>query len=173
MTRVTHGAGGIRPARLTAVIAVLGVAIVVTATGSSGLSGGGAPQTIVGSSDGGALAHVHHGPALAVSGTSPHGLAPGVTRPITVTVRNSTDQHVRIKKVNVIVGNASSACRATGNITTTAYHAHAKGATAYVVWHNHAAHVPLTISMIDTETNQDACKGRAFPLTFSATGKKG
>jgi hypothetical protein len=172
MTKITPGTGGIRPARLTAVIAVLGVAIVVTATGSSGLSGG-SPQNFAGSSTGGALAHVHHGPSLTVSGTSPHGLAPGVTRPVTVTVRNPTDQHVRLKKVKVIVSDASSACPAAGNIKTTTYHAHKKGATAYVVWHNHPAHVPLTITLINTNTNQDACKGQAFPLTFTATGKKG
>lgn len=126
--------------------------------------------TVSGSSHGTASAPV---PQLIVHGSSPKGLAPGVTKRVVIRIRNPHHQRLLVTSASIKVGNASATCTARKNIRTTSYHAQIAGGKRYHVYLHHRVHIPLTLTMLDLRTNQDACKGVHFPLTFNATGRKG
>lgn len=111
------------------------------------------------------------GHPITVTGSSPNGLAPGVTKTVTVTVTNPNNQAIKVTAASITVGDASASCKAAGNITTTSYDSSDPAAPLYVAGKNGGkAFVTLSITMLDTPVNQDACKSKSFPLTFTATG---
>lgn len=147
-----------------AVIAVLvaGSAVATAAAGGNGNGNNGN-----GNGNGGPGNPGHQ---ITVTGTSPTGLAPGLTKPVTVTVKNANGDAVRVTSVVITVGDASTACPAAGNIAVTNYDSTKKGALTYTAAKNGGSvQVPLTISMLDTKSNQDTCKSQSFPLKFTAT----
>lgn len=138
---------------------------VVSGTGSATANGA---QVQPGNGNGGS----NPGHPITVTGTSPVGLAPGVTSPLVVTVTNPNNQDIRVTAVTISVGNATGGCPAAGNITTTSYVSTAPGAATYIAHKNGHVTVPLSITMVDTPVNQDMCKHVSFPLTFTATGQQ-
>jgi hypothetical protein len=109
------------------------------------------------------------GHAITVTGTSPTGLSPGATKPVTVTISNPNQQDAQVTSVTITVGNASSSCPAAGNITVTSYDSARRGALVYIAPKNGSVQVPLSITMLDPHASQDTCKSKSFPLTFNAT----
>lgn len=121
--------------------------------------------------------------SLSVSGSVNGLLAPGVTRPVTVTVQNTGHQPDNLLSVSIVVGNASSTCTAARNLQTTGWTA--SSSNSNVIKAGATVSVPLTITMLDlqdlgapgtngfTSGNQDACQAKNFPLTFTATAKIG
>ena len=139
---------------------------------------------IAGTSQTSAIANVQRLSPLIVSGSSPHGLAPGVTRVVNVKVKNPNGVKILILKARVVVGDASEGCRAHPNIRTTMYLASVLHAHRYVVPKHGKILIPLTITMRNLQDtgikalgtfvsgNQNACKGVRFPLTYKAVGKR-
>ncbi len=147
-----------------AVIAVLvaGSAVATAAAGGNGNGNNGN-----GNGNGGPGNPGHQ---VIVTGTSPTGLSPGVTKPVTVTVTNANGDAVRVTSVAITVGDASAACPAAGNITTTSYDSSTPGAIVYTAPKNGGSvQIPLSITMLDPHHSQDVCKASSFPLKFTAT----
>jgi hypothetical protein len=156
---------------LSMVIVVLVGGLVLTAINSfASPSHKTLAATTSGSSNGTASAPL---PKLSVHGSSPKGLAPGVTKTVTVQIRNPRHVHIVVTAASITVGDASETCSAKKNISTSSYKSTAAGAKSYDVYVSHQARIPLKITMVDLPTNQDACKGAHFPLTFTATGRAG
>ena len=109
------------------------------------------------------------GHPITVTGTSPTGLAPGQTQPLLVTITNPNNQPAQVTSVTVAVGDASTSCPATGNITATGYDSKKKGALVYTAPKNGSVQVPLSITMLNQNKSQNDCKSVSFPLTFTAT----
>jgi hypothetical protein len=110
---------------------------------------------------------------LIVHGSSPAFLAPGVTRKVTIRIHNPHHTLMVINTAAVKVGDASEKCTARKNISTTRYDSAAPGAKRYVAYLHHKVRIPLTLTMLNLPTNQDACKGARFPLSYTATGQEG
>jgi hypothetical protein len=119
-----------------------------------------------------ALAGMLHAPAafaaepqLQISGSVPD-LPPG--RPVTVEVRisnpSTSSASVRVMGLTATVSDAGTSCSA-GNVRVTAYHWTAAGRT-YTVAPGTRVVVPLTMTLLDSATNQDACQGARFPISF-------
>jgi hypothetical protein len=128
-------------------------------------------RKITGSAHGG-IAKANR-PTLIVHGSSPAFLAPGVTKRVTIRIRNPHHTPLTITSAWIRVGNASPTCTAKKNIRTASYHSKARGAAKYDVYLHHRVRIPLTLTMLDLPTNQDACKGARFPLSYRVTGRKG
>jgi hypothetical protein len=111
--------------------------------------------------------------SIRVSGKERGNLAPGITRPVVVTVRNTGTTPARITSADVLVGDASKSCAAAPSIRVTRYNAIRAGAATYDLIPGSAIRIPLKISMLDLTTNQNACKNARFPLTFHATAQQG
>ena len=107
-------------------------------------------------------------PALHLSSPTPE-LWPGHRAPLGVRVTSAAEATgtVRIVTLTVTVGGASSAC-GEENVTATGY-TWAPGTTAYTVAPGQTVVVPLSVTMVETGRNQDACQGATFPLRFAAT----
>ncbi|HWC34361.1 MAG TPA: hypothetical protein VG650_05985 [Mycobacteriales bacterium] len=170
------------------VIAVLIAGLLLAIARISGCSGdgcaarrpaGGAPKTQAGEGATRAIkanTHVLAGApsaSIEVSGVDPAELAPGITSPLVVIVTNTGALRARITAASVAVGDASSRCTAAESIRTTAYDASIAGAATYLLPPHRTARIPLSISMLDSARNQDACKNARFPLTFHATAQQG
>jgi hypothetical protein len=111
--------------------------------------------------------------SINVTGSANGGLAPGATRPMVVSITNKGSKPARITTAGVSVGDASKTCSAASTIRVTTYSASAPGAASYDVAPGAAVRIPLTITMLDLPTNQNACKNALFPLTFYATAQQG
>ncbi len=104
-------------------------------------------------------------PQLEITGSAPD-LVPG--RPVTVEVRISSPSRsaaaVRVMRLTAQVSDASPACTA-GNVSISSYRWTAAGPT-YSASPGAGVVVPLTMTLLDTATNQDACQGALFPIRF-------
>jgi hypothetical protein len=105
-------------------------------------------------------------PQLEVTGTAT-SLVPG--RPVTlaVRVRNPADAQaaVRVNRLTVQVSDASAGCTA-DNVAVSSYRWTTGGPT-YEPAPGTSVVVPLTIAMVETGSNQDACQGARFPTRFT------
>jgi hypothetical protein len=156
---------------LSAVIVVLIGGLALTARNSFASPSRRAFTTVSGSSHGGVAKATNA--QLIVHGSSPAFLAPGVTKKITIRIRNPHRTLMVIQTASIKVGDASEGCKANKNISTTRYDSATPGAKRYVVYLHHRVRIPLTLTMLNLSTNQDACKGVRFPLTFTATAEQG
>lgn len=111
--------------------------------------------------------------SIAVSGSEHGGLAPGATRPVTVSIVNTGRKSAHITSAGVSVSDPSKACSASSSIRVTRYDAASPGAVSYDLAPGAAVKIPLTITMLDLPSNQNACKNASFPLTFHATAQQG
>jgi hypothetical protein len=134
---------------VVAILAVAGVAVAYWTTTGSG-SGSGA----VASSNG----------TLVLHGTITSQLTPGGSSPVTFTADNAGSSSLQVGTVHAVVSTNKVGCEVSDfTIADTAENQviPAKGSG-----------VPLanngSISMADTEANQDACKGAAITLTLSS-----
>jgi hypothetical protein len=155
---------------LSAVIVVLVGGLALTAM-SSFASPARRTLTTLSGSDHGGIAKATRA-ELIVHGSSPAFLAPGVTKKVTIRIRNPHHTLMVINTASIKVGDASEACKARKNISTTRYDSAAPGAKRYVVYLHHKVRIPLTLTMLNLPTNQDACKGVRFPLTYAATAQE-
>ncbi len=113
-----------------------------TSNGNSGNGNGNAPFTI--------------------SGTTT-GLAPGVTRPLNLTISNTQNFDIIVQTVTVTVGSAGAGCPGS-NATATGF------SGSLTVPKNGTAPLVLSIRMVANAAN--ACQGKTFPLTYGGTGVK-
>jgi hypothetical protein len=116
----------------------------------------------------GAHTNVTGEPELRISSPAPV-LWPGHRAGLAVSVASSagSSDPVRLVSLTVAVGAASPAC-GSENVTATSYR-WTPGTTEYTVGPGQTVVVPLSVTMVETGRNQDACQGAAFPLRFSAT----
>lgn len=144
-----------------------------TSCGPSSTHVGGAhdgPQSVTATnSSSGSVSDV----SIEVSGSRPTKLAPGITRPVVLTVRNTGATPARITSASIRIGDASSGCNTGESMRVTNYISSAAGAAQYLIAPSQAVRIPLKISMLDLTTNQNACKNTRFPLTFQATAQRG
>lgn len=107
-------------------------------------------------------------PELRISSPAP-ALWPGHRAELAVSVASSagSTDPVRVLSLTITVGGASTAC-GPENVTATSY-TWTPGTTAYTVAPGQTVVVPLSITMVETGRNQDACQGTTFPIGFSAT----
>lgn len=90
-------------------------------------------------------------------------LSPGKRITLNVTVVNPNNQDVQLTKLQVVRGKPTKVdCDGTW-FPVTDY------TVGQIVKKKSQVEVPVLISMTDTSTNQDACKGATIPLTFNAT----
>jgi hypothetical protein len=105
-------------------------------------------------------------PQLEITGSAPD-LVPG--HPVLVEVRISNPRNsgatIRVTKVTATVSAAGPGCMA-DNVRITSYHWTAKGQN-YSASPGTTVVVPLTMTLIETGKNQDACQGVSFPIHFS------
>lgn len=102
---------------------------------------------------------------LRVTGAVPE-LSPGLRTTLEVSITNSGPA-ATIRTVEARVVDASAACGAQ-NVEVVGY-ARSAGTATYVVAPGETVAVPLQITMLETGTNQDACKGATFPLELDVT----
>ena len=131
-----------------------------------------------------------HGMALAANAArDPHaftitssivtGIVPGKLLTFPVVVRNPSSQPMKLLTLSVSVTLLATPPAATGTrpcdaskLAVAPYTWLARRAPQYVVPAGRTATVPLTITLADTRTNQDGCKGRKFTLTYSGTAEQ-
>lgn len=96
-------------------------------------------------------------------------LKPGQRAFLQVHVTNPNQQAIRVKTLATTVIDASPACTA-NNLSVGVYDASAPGSLTYVVPGKGSSVVIVPIEFVDVPgANQDACKGRTFPLSFDGT----
>jgi hypothetical protein len=136
-----------------AVLAVAGAAVAFWTTSGSG-SGSGS----VASSNG----------TLVLHGSITNQLTPGGSSPVTFTADNSNGSSLQVGTVHAVVSidaeHAEAGCKATDfTIGDTVENQVVPAKTSGV-----ALSKSGSISMADTEANQDACKGASITLTLSS-----
>lgn len=103
------------------------------------------------------------GHSISVSVPTIGTLSPGESITFNVTVVNPNNQDVQLTKLQVVRGKPTKVdCDGTW-FPVTDY------TVGQIVKKKSQVEVPVLISMTDTSTNQDACKGATIPLTFNAT----
>ncbi|HET7328522.1 MAG TPA: hypothetical protein VFJ14_14695 [Nocardioidaceae bacterium] len=139
-------------------VSVLGEKSVVAqaATGNSGCGqGNGGPN--------GSKVCSNPGHPISVSEQHLGKLSPGQTINLAVTVVNPNNQDVQLTKIQVVKGTPTNpACSA-------AWFQVQDFSGSQTIKKNSQLAVSLPMSMADVAANQDACKGVAIPLTFTAT----
>lgn len=94
-------------------------------------------------------------------------LWPGHVTTMAVRVTSTTDSGpLKITALRALVGDAGPGCLA-GNIEVVDHLLGTDG-PVYVVEAGGSVTVPLAITMLDTDTDQDACKGVSFPIEVTA-----
>jgi hypothetical protein len=96
------------------------------------------------------------------------GLKLGSASHIPVLVANPNKQALTIQTVTVAVADASPTCAA-ANLTVGSYNASTPGALVYNVPGNGTVTIPIRVELLNGSANQDACKGKTFPLSFDGT----
>jgi hypothetical protein len=144
------------PARLLALLLV-----VVALDGAAALTS--TPLDLVG-----AATSLSGDPVLRITSPTPE-LWPGHRDALGVRVTSAAESPatVRITGLTVTIGGASPECGAE-NVTATSY-TWTRGTTAYTVAPGQTVVVPLSVTMVETGRNQDACQGATFPIRFEAT----
>lgn len=97
-----------------------------------------------------------------ITGTT-SGLAPGVARPLNLTLANTQNFDIIVKTVTVTIGSAGPGC-ASSNATASSFNG------SLTVPKNGTAPLVLSIRMVDNPAN--ACQGKTFPLTYAGTAVK-
>jgi hypothetical protein len=100
-------------------------------------------------------------------------LLPGQPRTLTVTVTNPDRVAYRILQLTATPQDANVRCTAAANLVVGGYDARRPGARTYVVPRRSSITIPLSITLLDTGTSQDACKNVTFPLRYSGTATQG
>lgn len=110
--------------------------------------------------------------ALSVTATAVNGLAPGVTRPTTVTVTNRNGGAVRLQSVRATVdaGSLTAGC-GLANYSLTSYAAESPASGPLLMAQGGSATLQLQVTMLETGVNQDACKSRSVRLLLTATAQ--
>jgi hypothetical protein len=90
-----------------------------------------------------------------------------VELPVRVTSSTSGTSTLRVLSLTATVAPASHACGA-GNLRTGTYR-WAPDRAAYTLAPGETVVVPLTVTMLDTGADQDACQGATFRIRFAAT----
>lgn len=107
-------------------------------------------------------------------GAVPGGLVLGGSRRLPVTVVNGPGNKakttMRLKRVVVSATDAGPGCPAS-DLSVGGYDAAATAARDYTLAAGASATLDLPISLLDQPVPQDACKGRSFPLTVTATAE--
>jgi hypothetical protein len=107
--------------------------------------------------------------AFDISG-APSSIAPGVTTPYMVTVKNNSSQAIRVVTLNGAVA-AVPGCD-TSKITVLPYSKNDAGAAIYKVEGRSTALIPMKVVFTNTNTNQDGCKGKAITVNYSGTAEQ-
>jgi hypothetical protein len=93
---------------------------------------------------------------------------PGAPTQLPVVLRNPNKQPLRLETLQVAVADASTACTA-DNLSVASYSSAAPNAPTYVIPGNGQLTVQLALQFLDGSGNQDACKGKTFPLAFTGS----
>jgi hypothetical protein len=93
------------------------------------------------------------------------GLAPGVTRPLQLTLQNTQNFDIIVKTVTVTVGNSDRDGCSASNATATGF-----TGSLTVPKNGTAVLSSLSVRMIADPAN--ACQGARFPLTYTGTAVK-
>jgi hypothetical protein len=105
-------------------------------------------------------------PRLQITGSAPT-LIPG--RPVVVEVRIGNPRQspgpVQVMRLTASVSDASAACTA-GNVSVSSYRWTSAGPT-YTASPGDRVVVPLTMTLLETGADQNACQGARFPVRFS------
>jgi hypothetical protein len=116
--------------------------------------------------------------SLTVSGSlSVAGLAPGVSVVRTMTIGNPNNQDVELQSVKTALTGPSPAptsgtCSSPTDfeVIVAGYNATTGAGTVVTIKKNSSLDVPVTVRMNNSATrNQDACKGKSWAFTFTAT----
>lgn len=102
---------------------------------------------------------------ITVTGTVDEGLYPGGTRPVTFTAANAATSVVTIGTVRLTELSATAGCSVADFTMSDVLQDFAVPGGARTV----ALPNPGTLSMANTASNQDACKGSNLTLTLSST----
>jgi hypothetical protein len=116
--------------------------------------------------------------SLALSGSlNVAGLAPGVSIVRTLTIGNPNNQDVELQSVQTVVAGPSptpafGACGSPADfeVLVSGYNATTGAGSVVTIKKNSSLNVPVTVRMNNSATrNQDACKGKSWAFTFTAT----
>jgi len=114
-------------------------------------------------------------PNFPISGNVPDPLAPGITKPINLSLTNPLSRTMTVTNLGVVISHTSSAACATSNFLATQY----TGPASLVIPANSTKTlsqlgVPSsawpTIGMKNLPTNQDSCKNITITLGYSGKG---
>jgi hypothetical protein len=117
--------------------------------------------------------------AFTITSSTVAGIAPGRPLSFLVTVTNPSSQAMHLLTLSTMVTlladppapRGASPCDVS-KLTVAPYNSAARGAAQYVLAARATSTVPLTITLADTQTNQDGCKSRKFTLTYSGTAEQ-
>ena len=104
-----------------------------------------------------------------VTGDAPV-IVPGQTKTYLVTVKNDTAQALHILTMDGSAV-AVSGCD-TSKIVILHYDSKTAGAVQYYLKDKATVTMPMTISFLNTPTNQDGCKGKKISLSYSGTAEQ-
>jgi hypothetical protein len=116
-------------------------------------------------------------PGFTITGDQPAVLAPGLGGPVPVTITNPQSFPITVTDlvVTVAAGGSNSGCDGATNLSV-AQSNMAGGAVSVVVPAGGSVVLPAqgatapVVTMLDSASNQDACKGAVFTLDYAATG---
>lgn len=119
-------------------------------------------------------------PGLTVSGSPMTPLTPGSSIRLPLTLTSTYDEPITVTSIVVTVDSGSSAagCDGQANLAITQSNANG-GAVSLVVPPHGSVTLPIgdvtapSVRMLDLATDQSACKGATFTLTYSAFGSGG
>lgn len=117
--------------------------------------------------------------AFTITSTNVTGILPGKPLTFRAVLSNPSSQPMKLltlsTKITLLANppapKGAPPCDAS-KLAVTPYAWNTRGAPQYVVPAGRTASVPLTITLTDTRTNQNGCKGRKFSLTYSGTAEQ-
>lgn len=152
-------------------VAVVGALVVAVAVAASvallpATNGGGGIRVVSngnGNANGSNSNGKGNGHSISVTGLVHGTLAPGRTAQLQVTVNNTNNQSVTLTSVQPTIGAPSKKNCLTSWFTVQSF----SGSTQ--IAKDSTTRLTLAISMLNANTNQDACKGATLPLSYSAS----
>ena len=142
-------------------VRVLGEKVTATTAPNAGAASPKVTATTASNKGGGNGSNGGH--SITVTGSVSGSVVPGKTVPLVVTVTNPNNQNITVTSVQPSVGTPNKSGCISSWFATTSF------TGSQIVAKNSSSALSLTFAMLDTDTNQNACKSATVPLTFTAT----
>jgi hypothetical protein len=129
-------------------------------------------RATAGTANGSGASAIHAGTTLpfTITGSLNHLFFPGMIRTLQVVVHNTSTHKLHVTQITVTVGQPTN----TGCLKQWVHvknYSSTSSETQYIAPANGTVTVPVAAELIESHTNQNACKSTSVPLSFAGSGQ--